>query len=50
MSDVKSVRKKGALMYLWSKTRERNMAKIYNYELYKAFNEPTLLITSKSID
>jgi len=40
---VKFVRKKVASMYLWSETRERNVAKKYNYELYEAFNEPNIV-------
>ena len=27
-------------MYFWRETRERNMAKKYNFELYETFNEP----------
>jgi len=30
-------------MYLWSETREGNMAKRYNFELYEAFNEPNIV-------
>jgi hypothetical protein len=30
-------------MYFWSETRERNMAKKYNYELYETFNEPNIV-------
>ena len=35
-----SVRKKGASVYLWSETRERNMAK--KIQLYEALNEPNI--------
>jgi hypothetical protein len=30
-------------MYFWSETRERNMAKKYNYGLYKTFNESNIV-------
>jgi hypothetical protein len=30
-------------MYFWSETRERGMAKRYNYELYEIFNEPNIV-------
>jgi len=36
-----SVRKKGASVYLWSETRERNMAK--KIQLYEALNEPNIV-------
>jgi hypothetical protein len=29
-------------MYFWSETRERNMAKKCNYDLYEIFNEPNI--------
>jgi hypothetical protein len=40
---VKSVGKKGASMYFWSETREWNMAKKYNYELYETFNKTNIV-------